>query len=188
MSGPTISNADDVVDFLVAQHAAIKALFIETIDAKNADTQKEAFSRLRAMLAVHETAEEMLVHPRVRRKVKGGADVVHERLMGEHDAKTALRDLEHLQPGTAEFSTALTQLQAAVLAHAEREEADEFPGLRQAVDKDELHKLAKAVRMAERIAPTHPHPGVESAAANFAVGPIAAIVDRAHDALGAMRT
>ena len=52
------------------------------------------------------------------------------------------------------------------------------------VDASELAKLAEAVRVAERIAPTHPHAGVESATLNFAVGPFVSMVDRARDALG----
>ena len=47
---------------------------------------------------------------------------------------------------------------------------------------DELTKLAAAVEVAERIVPTHPHAGVESGAANLAVGPFVSLLDR--DALG----
>jgi iron-sulfur cluster repair protein YtfE (RIC family) len=188
MPAPDVSSADDVVDYLLAQHEAIKALFVETLDAADADAQREAFARLRTLLAVHETAEEMVVHPRVRRKVDGGAALVKESLAEEHDAKVALRDLEHLEPGTAEFSKALIHLQAAVVSHADHEEADEFPALRAEVEPGELKKLTDAVRVAERIAPTHPHPGVESAAANFAAGPFAAVMDRARDALSAARS
>jgi len=43
--------------------------------------------------------------------------------------------------------------------------------------------MAGAVRAAERIAPTRPHPGVESPAANFLLGPPLAIMDRARDAI-----
>jgi hypothetical protein len=70
-----ITTSEDVVTYLTTQHEAIKALFIETLDAKDTDTQQEAFTRLRTLLAVHETAEEMMVHPRVRRKVDGGAEI-----------------------------------------------------------------------------------------------------------------
>jgi hypothetical protein len=31
------------------------------------------------------------------------------------------------------------------------------------------------------MAPTHPHPGVESATANLALGPVAALMDRTKD-------
>jgi hypothetical protein len=178
-----ITTSGDVVTYLKDQHEAIKALFIETLDAKDADTQQDAFTRLRTLLAVHETAEEMMVHPRVRRKVDGGADIADARLTEEHDAKVALGALEKIPCGTAEFSKELIHLQAAVLEHAQREETEEFTVLEEQLDDEELGKLASLVEAAERIAPTHPHAGVESAFANFAVGPFASLLDRARDAL-----
>jgi hypothetical protein len=45
--------------------------------------------------------------------------------------------------------------------------------------------MTSAVRAAEAIAPTHPHPGVESAKLNFAVGPFASMLDRARDIISA---
>ncbi len=41
--------------------------------------------------------------------------------------------------------------------------------------------MAGAVLAAEAIAPTRPHAGVESAKANFALGPFASMLDRARD-------
>ncbi|WP_245233896.1 hemerythrin domain-containing protein [Mycobacterium sp. PS03-16] len=179
----SISTGQDVVDYLVAQHESIRKLFIETLDAADADTRRAAFTRLRTMLAVHETAEEMMVHPRVRRKIDGADAVVDARLAEEHDSKVALSELEKLDIDSAEFSKALIHLQAAVLEHAEKEETEEFPLLAEHLDAEELQRMAVSVQVAERIAPTHPHPGVESAAANFAVGPFASLLDRARDAL-----
>lgn len=188
MSAPSISSARDVVDYLKSQHETIKALFIETLDAADAEARQDAFTRLRTMLAVHETAEEMVVHPRVRRKVDGGQEIVDARLAEEHDAKVLLRDIEKLPIDSAEFSKALIHLQRAVLTHADNEEELEFTALEEAVGDDELAKLAEAVAAAERIAPTHPHPGVESAAVNFAAGPFASVLDRARDALDGFRS
>jgi len=182
-STPTISNSSDVVDYLKAQHQTIRQLFTDTLDAPDADSQEKAFNQLRALLAVHETAEEMMVHPRVRRKVDGGSAIVEERLHEEHDAKVALAEIEKLEFGTAEFSKALIHLQQDVLAHAEKEETEEFTRLQDELDADERAQMTLAVQAAERIAPTHPHPGVESAVANFAVGPFASLIDRARDAL-----
>jgi Hemerythrin HHE cation binding domain len=179
----SISSGQDVVDFLLDQHETIRTLFAETLAAPDAETQEERFTRLRTLLAVHETAEEMMVHPRVRRKIEGGDAVVDARLDEEHRAKEALAELENMQFNTAAFAKALIHLQQAVLEHAEKEEIDEFPLLKEHLDADELQKLAAAVQAAERIAPTHPHPGVESAFANFAVGPFASVLDRARDAL-----
>jgi len=41
--------------------------------------------------------------------------------------------------------------------------------------------MAAAIKAAEAIAPTHPHPGVETATRNLLVGPIAAVADRTRD-------
>lgn len=182
-SMPAVSSSADVVDYLKAQHESIRQLFTDTLDAPDAAAQERSFNRLRALLAVHETAEEMIVHPRVRRKIDGGPAIVDERLHEEHDSKVALAQIEKLEFGTAEFSKAVIHLQQAVLAHAAKEEAEEFTLLQDELSADERAKLTAAVRAAERIAPTHPHPGVESAVANFALGPIASVMDRARDAL-----
>jgi uncharacterized protein YbcC (UPF0753/DUF2309 family) len=78
---------------------------------------------------------------------------------------------------------AFRQLRQDVTEHAEHEEREEFPALRARHDRDRLKTMAAAVRAAEAVAPTHPHPGVESAAANVAVGTPTAIVDRVRDAV-----
>jgi hypothetical protein len=43
--------------------------------------------------------------------------------------------------------------------------------------------MGQAARLVEEFAPTRPHPGVESAAANMLVGPFAAMLDRVRDLL-----
>lgn len=70
------------------------------------------------------------------------------------------------------------------MRHADHEERDEFPRLREDNDEATLRLMATAVRAAEAVAPTHPHPRAgESMAVNGAVGPIAGVVDRARDAV-----
>jgi hypothetical protein len=46
-----------------------------------------------------------------------------------------------------------------------------------------LQRMRNAVKLAESTAPTHPHPGVESATKNLLAGPFAAMLDRAKDAI-----
>ncbi len=144
---------------------------------------KRRSSDLRQLLAVHETAEEMVVHPRVRRELKAGDTIVDARLHEEHDSKEQLSKLESMDIGSQQFIDELTKFRDAVAEHAEREENEEFNKLRRELDVDERKRLASAVRAAEAIAPTRPHPGVESAKLNFIAGPFASMVDRARDAL-----
>jgi hypothetical protein len=84
-----------------------------------------------------------------------------------------------------EFLDALKVFRDAVVEHAEREELEEFDLLQRELPPEELKRMTSAVRAAEAIAPTRPHPGVESAKLNFAVGPFASIVDRARDVISA---
>jgi hemerythrin superfamily protein len=180
-----VQSTDDVVAFLRDQHNLIKDLFEEVLHASGSKARETAFVELRQLLAVHETAEEMVVHPRARNDGAAGDAVVDARLREEHDAKQQLSKLESLDIASDEFITELTAFREAVLEHAEREETEEFTTLRRDLDEDELKSLAAAVRAAEAIAPTRPHPGVESAKLNFAVGPFASMLDRARDAIGA---
>jgi hemerythrin superfamily protein len=181
-----VQTTDDVVKFLTEQHNLIKDLFEEVLSASSDEAREMAFVELRQLLAVHETAEELVVHPRARGELSGGNDIVDARLEEEHAAKQQLQKLEGLDIGSAEFIKELKLFQQAVIDHAEHEEADEFPGLQRELSAKELKQLTGAVRVAEAIGPTRPHPGVESAKANLVAGPFASMLDRARDALGAI--
>jgi hemerythrin superfamily protein len=178
----TAKTTIDVVDFLVGQHKQINSLFAQTLESSG-EQREQAFADLRRLLAVHETAEEEIVHPRAKRKLANGAEVVESRLEEEHEAKTVLGELEKLDVDTSEFTQRLTELWDAVLDHAEHEEKDEFAKLEQDLSSDELAQMGRAAKLAEAIAPTRPHAGVESQIANLVVGPFAAMMDRARDAI-----
>lgn len=171
----------EVVKFLTAQHDLIKDMFDEVLHASEADARQTAFRDLRQLLAVHETAEEMVVHPRARRE--GGDAVVEARLREERAAKEQLSKIEQLDIASREFIEELVKLQQAVLEHAEREEREEFSKLQEELGDEERRRMTKAVQAAEAIAPTRPHPNVESAKLNFAVGPFASLLDRARDVI-----
>jgi hemerythrin superfamily protein len=173
----------DVVDVLLAQHGQIKELFGQISEATG-DRKRELFNELVRLLAVHETVEEELVHPLARRKVDGGQTVVEARLEEEEQAKHALAELYDLGPDHADFDARLGRLRDAVTEHADHEEREEFSSLRKNVEPDRLRRMAGAMRIAEKLAPTRPHPNSpESAIGNMMVGPPMALFDRVRDAL-----
>lgn len=175
----------DVVTLLRDQHQRIRALFEEVASASSYDSKQVLFDELRRLLAVHETAEEMVTHPRAR--MAEGNDVVDDLLAEEHEAKEMLAELDSMTVDEPGFDEKLAALRAAVTAHAEHEERDEFPLLRRDNDEAALALMAKAVRAAEAIAPTHPHPRAgESLTTNAALGPVASVVDRTRDAVRAV--
>jgi hemerythrin superfamily protein len=173
------AHARDVVDLLREQHERVRAMF-EDVERAHGEERKQRFDELRRFLAVHETAEELIVHPRAR-TVEGGDDVVDARLAEERSAKEVLSRLDGMDLGDPDFTPTLAQLRTAVMEHAQMEEQQEFPLLRQDNDDETLALMAKAVRAAEALAPTHPHPGVESMTANLVAGPVASLVDRTRD-------
>ena len=182
MTSTELAGGRDVVAFLVAQHQQIKDLF-ERVTAARGEERREAFTSLRRLLAVHETAEEEVVHPRAREALDDGDEIVDARLQEENEAKQTLATLEKLDVDSSEFEKLFQELQADVLLHAASEEEKEFGRLADELDGDQLARMQKAVELAEATAPTRPHPGVESAKANLLAGPFAAMLDRARDLL-----
>jgi hemerythrin superfamily protein len=182
MTETRVDSAKDVVEFLKAQHEQIKTMF-SRVTSTSGKEREEAFLDLRRMLAVHETAEEEVVHPRAKHELADGSAIVDARLKEENEAKQTLTELEKLDVDSAEFENKFATLQADVLAHAEAEEHEEFSRLEAQLDDAQLEKMRNAVRMAESMAPTRPHPGVESRGANMAAGPFAMMLDRARDAI-----
>src|SRR6266540_3452402 len=82
----------DVVELLLEQHDEIKSMFNELRQVQG-PAKQELFNDLVRLLAVHETAEETVVHPVARRKLEDGEQVVEQRLEEEDRAKKELADL-----------------------------------------------------------------------------------------------
>lgn len=172
----------DVVDLLLEQHQQIKDLFGKVKSAKG-ERKQELFEELVRLLAVHETAEEVVVHPAAR-NIDGGDQIVEARLEEEEDAKNALAELYDMGVDHPNFDIALAALAKAVTQHATYEEKEEFSILRKTLPADKLQRMAGALRAAEAIAPTKPHPMTgESATANLLAGPPLAVFDRMLDAV-----
>lgn len=172
----------DVVALLMRQHGDIRNLFDE-VEQSQGEERRDAFRRLVRLLAVHETAEEEVVHPFVRSAVVGGEQVVEDRLAEEKSAKETLAALDDMDTDDPKFMPRLMQLRTEVQEHARAEERYEFSHIRRSTDVTNLAAMAKAVKAAEAMAPTRPHPGVQSATANVALGPVAALMDRTKDAV-----
>jgi len=177
-----MSGGVDVIAFLKEQHEQIKELFA-SVKAAEGKARDEAFFSLRRLLAVHETAEEEIVHPAARRALPDGDSVIEARLQEENKAKQVLSKLEGMDINSSEFKTQFELLERSVLTHANAEEREEFDRLASAIDAERLEKMRSAVEFAEKAAPTRPHPGVESPAANLLAGPFASMIDRARDAI-----
>jgi hemerythrin superfamily protein len=172
----------DVVELLLEQHEQIRGM-ITAVDDAVGQVKQQRFEELRRFLAVHETAEELVTHPSAR-TAEGGNPVVDARLEEETESKKMLADLDGMSVDDAAFDAKFATLKSAVLAHANAEEEQEFPLLRATKDQHQLNKMANAIRAAEALAPTHPHPSVGSSMTmNLMAGPLASVLDRTRDAV-----
>jgi len=179
MSAP--AQEQDVVDLLLSQHTEVKALFAR-VKSSTGEQKRDAFQELVRLLAVHESAEEQVVHPAAR--PDAGDSVVDARLHEEDEAKHALSTLYDLGTDNPEFDARFAAFEQAVLAHAAHEEQEEFPRLRRSTDPDKLRRMAGAVRAAETLSPTRPHPAAgENPVSNMLAGPPVAIFDKMRDAV-----
>lgn len=172
----------DVVELLTAQHTRIRELFDE-VARTGGEERRRAFHDLVRLLAVHETAEEEVVHPFARGAVEDGEHVVEDRILEERRARRALDRLDGMDPDAPEFLDLVAALRQDVLAHADSEERYEFAHFDRVADRGRLETLARAVRAAEALAPTGPHPGADTAAKEVAAAPVAAVIDRTRDAV-----
>ena len=177
------SQSRDVVDLLLSQHQEVRSLFGQ-IQSGVGTTKKGPFDRLVNLLAVHETAEEIVVYPAVRASGPDGDRLADARTSEEDQAKAALSELEKLGVDSPEFDAKVQAFQRLVETHAQNEEREIFPLLRTTQSPEKLRKMAESVETAEKMAPTHPHPhGPEGAIGNLVVGPFVALVDKVRDAL-----
>lgn len=168
--------------FIGRQHDQIRELF-DAVASAAPEERAEAFTPLVRLLAVHETAEEMVIYPMAARG-EAGKEIVEQRKAEEDRAKKALVELEQLDPTTDGFLVALAAFRQDVFDHAAAEEDEVFPLLTEVADADGLKAMTKRLQLAEAMAPTHPHKAApESATGNLLVGPFVAMVDRVRDAL-----
>lgn len=173
----------DVVEELVRQHEQVKTLFSQ-LEGATGDKLEDTFCELRRLLSVHETAEEEIIYPALRTLGDEGTNVAKARIVEEGEAKDKLAQLEKMEAGGAPFIKALAEFNIKVVEHAEREEHEVFPLLQRRFDADQLRKMGSTLRLAEAVAPTHPHPhGPDGAVGNLVLGPAVAIMDRVRDVI-----
>jgi hemerythrin superfamily protein len=174
-------SAIGVIATVQRDHRQIEQM-LANVERATGRGRQDAFEDLVRKLAVHETAEELVVHPLTK---EVGAETIAESVLAEEDqAKKELSQLDGIDVTSAEFAPKFEKIKSAVLAHAQHEEREEHPCIIQQVPRDKLERLASVFETAEKTAPTRPHASApESRAGNLVLGPIFAVTDRVRDAI-----
>ena len=171
----------DVITLVRRQHDDIRRLF-DGVEAARPNRRPEAFQPLVRLLAVHETAEELVIYPSLLLVGSQARRAAAARKAEEDAAKKALARLEGSDARSAAFLDELGAFRADVEAHAGAEEAEILPVLEQHRSAAELQVMEMAFKTAQMIAPTHAHRfAPESAIGNLILGPAVAVVDRIRD-------
>lgn len=164
-----------------SDHDEVRAMFGQ-LEQSSGEKRKELFQQLVSELVRHEVAEEEILRP--VSKQDAGEAIANARIQEESQAEELLKEMEKLDTGSPEFDTKLAKLRREVESHAEAEETKEFPRVEEKETQDRLQQLGRAYEAAKKAAPTRPHPSTPNTpVANMLVGPFAAVVDRARDAM-----
>ena len=176
----------DVIEVLEHDHREVERMFSELESLRDASTEearsrrKELAEQVTIELVRHSVAEEVLVYPKVEKKVSA-EEAEHARK--EHaEAEETMHRLEKLDADDPGFDAALAELMREIRHHIEDEEGTMFAHMRQVIDEGELRKLGSQVEAFKKVAPTRPHPNVPNETLpRLAVGPVASLFDRMRD-------
>jgi hemerythrin superfamily protein len=133
----------DVTSVVLAQHKEV-AKRLDAVQKAPPSERAAEFDSLAALLGVHETAEETVIYPVLRKLGTEGSRVADTRTHEEDGAKQILTKLKSLDAGSEEFATLFTEFSAKVHAHAASEESEVIPLLTSSVLPDERQAMGSA--------------------------------------------
>ncbi|HYZ55010.1 MAG TPA: hemerythrin domain-containing protein [Streptosporangiaceae bacterium] len=170
-----------IIEALRHDHDEVREMF-GRLDAATGEQRRDLFQQLVSELVRHEVAEEEILRPVSKRDA--GEEIANARINEESQAEQLLKEMEKLDPASAEFTSKLAELRREVEDHALAEETQEFPKVAEKETTERLERMGKAYEVAKKMAPTRPHPSMPNTpVANMLVGPFAAVIDRARDAV-----
>lgn len=171
----------DIIDLILEDHNEVREL-LSQLETTSPEEREELFHTLVYELARHEAAEESIVHPTLRDEVPAGEPVASEVLEEESEAEQLMADMEKMDATSDEFLAAFRRLRDDVLEHAEHEENDEHPKLREHLSEKRLREMGEGFQKLKERAPTRPHPKTpQTPEVRAAVGPVAGVFDRMRD-------
>ena len=134
---------NDVTSVVLAQHKQVAQRLVGVLNATSSGRSGE-FDSLAALLGVHETAEETVIYPVLRKLGDEGTRVADARTHEEDAAKEILGKLKGLDAGSEEFVALFTEFSSKVHEHAANEEGEVIPLLTSSVSAEERQSMGDA--------------------------------------------
>ena len=143
----------DVLALLTADHNRVRGLFEqfrEAQEADRADDMQTVATKIIEDLEAHTTIEEEVFYPWAHELSQEIAEIVDEGIQEHHVAKVLMAEIKQLPDGSEEWVAKLQVLIENVEHHAEEEEAEMFPPLRDKLATDKLEQLAEQMEARKR--------------------------------------
>ncbi len=177
----------DALTFLRADHEAVLAM-LESLegppphDRERLAARQETATALVRVESQHESIEEEVFWPAVRRALDDGDELADHAIEQETQAKLLLQTLEDHDAGSSDFEEALDRFIPAAREHIAYEEHTVWPALWARLDPEHRAALGEMLGAGHTTAPTRPHPHISPAAGiQGTVGVVAAALDKMRD-------
>jgi hemerythrin superfamily protein len=138
---PTADN--DVTTVVLEQHKQV-AQQLDAVRTATGSARAHEFDSLAALLGVHETAEETVIYPALRKLGDEGTRVADKRTQEEDAAKEILTKLKGMDTDSQDFEVLFGEFSAKVHAHAASEESEVIPLLTSSVFPEERQAMGDA--------------------------------------------
>lgn len=174
----------DVVDELTTDHNEAIALLDQLATTVDPAQRRDLADAVIGEVVRHAVAEEMYVYPAMRDHVPDAEKAVAHDIEEHKDIERVMKQLESADTAEPRFAALVAEMTDKLRHHAQDEEAEQFPALRNSVPRETLVDLREKVQTAKKIAPTRPHPSAPNAELfHKIVGPGVGMLDRMRDKL-----
>ena len=134
---------NDVTTVVLEQHRQV-AQRLDAVLKATGSARAAEFDSLAAFLGLHETAEEAVIYPALRKLGDEGTRVADERTREEDAAKEILTKLKGLDASSEDFEVLFTEFSSKVHEHAASEEGKVIPLLTSSVLPEERREMGDA--------------------------------------------
>ena len=134
----------DALKLLKDDHDKVKKILTELEDTteRALKTREELFGRLKTMVVAHETIEEEILYPALKKHPKA-EDIVLEGYEEHHVADLLVGEITETPYDDETWGAKLKVLKESLEHHIEEEEGDMFKQARDVFDDDELEDLGR---------------------------------------------
>lgn len=132
----------DAIKLLKDDHNKVRSLFGKVKASDTDSEKKDLFKKIKKELDTHKHIEEKIFYPTVRKK-EGLEDIVDEGVQEHHQTDLFISEIMNLSSDSEVFEPKLKVLMEGVEHHAQEEEAELFPKVKEKFSDSELKDLGK---------------------------------------------